>query len=69
MKKTEPKLYSIRDYAKLCGVSRAAIYQRLENKTLTATSMSNGRYKALVIDAGKFPPEKREAGRKPFKLL
>lgn len=68
MKKTKQKLYTVQEYADLCGVSRAAIYQRLTLGTMTATKVTNGRYSALAVDANEFPPEQRKAGRKPFRI-
>lgn len=62
----EKNLMPVSDYAKLCGVSTAAIYDRIKLNTLTAEKMTIGKDTCYVIDMDQFPPKKNTPGRKKF---
>ncbi len=60
---------SIEQYAKLCKVSKQAIYGRIERKTITTEiDTETMGYEVQVIDTETYPPTEGELpkGRKKF---
>lgn len=59
---SKEKLVSIRDYAKLCGVSITAIRKRHDKNILKIISHAG----MDVVDSVKYPPQKRLSVGRPL---
>ena len=63
-KTKKQKLYSVEQYATLCGITKTAVYNRIALKEIITTETPD--YSGQVIDASIYPPKSEKKRGRPL---